>query len=61
MKLITKIKSHTTPNTNRRYRYRILESFYKLYKKNTTPKLTKCKFSIDKTMYFHSSIAIYPY
>ena len=30
---ITKSRSHKTPNINRRYRYRILNNFHRIYKK----------------------------
>ena len=36
-----------TPYTNRRYRYRILKKFYRLYKKYTTPKFTNSIFTND--------------
>ena len=41
-----KTKSQKPPNTSRRYKYRILKSFYRLYKKYTTQKVTKSKFHI---------------
>ena len=42
-----------TPNTNKRYRYRILKSCYSLYKKYTTPNFPKSKFNIHKRCIFN--------
>ena len=59
--VITKIKSHKTPNTNKRFRYRILKSFYRLKKRIYNTKIHKEKIQYSETMYFQSCIAIYPY
>ena len=50
---ITKIKSHKTPNTNKRYTYRLLKSFYRLNEIYTTPKFTKSNFNIHKRCIFN--------
>ena len=55
-----KLNHKKKPNTNRRYRYRILKIFYRLNKKYNT-EIHSEQIVHSQTMYFQLFIAIYLY